>query len=89
MKINEVMWFDQEDYPIEFKKQPIIESNKNRNPGRIVVLGLLRESKWCYKGVTLVYCIFVIKTLLGTEKIAQWIDLRTLIEKYGDYKTDD
>ena len=87
IKLKEVLWLNQEKFPLTFSKEySMIEAQKR--PTSITVLGLLKEGKWDYHGVTLAFCRFKIKPLFSSEEVDKWIELRILIEKYGDYEAN-
>ena len=86
MKVSEILWLSQTEYPLVFEQeQPLFDLTGDKRSSKIIVFGLLKEGKWCYKGITLVFCQLTRKTLTGNIVETHWIDLRTFIENFGEY----
>lgn len=90
MKIQEILWLSHDKFPISFSKEtPVLSFERKPEYSKIIVHGILREGR-DYRGSIIVFYEGVNDdTLTGrTYSTYQWLDLKTFIKKFGEYKTN-
>ena len=89
VKVKHILWLSQEKYPLTFyHNTSMLGFTKDQLPSKIIIYGVLKEGKWSYQGVSLIFFDAVIKTLTGDHVVRQWYDLRTFIEQFGEYEAN-
>jgi len=89
IRIKDILWLSQTKFPITFyKKAPMLSFENKLEYNEIIVYGILREdARRTYSGSIIVFYVGTSsnKVLNKLDLNYKWLDLKTFIEKFGEY----
>ena len=89
IRIKDILWLSQTKFPIKFcKKTPMLSFENKPEYNEIIVHGILKEgAHHVYNGSIIVFYIGTSsgKIMNKINLNYNWLDLKTFIEKFGEY----